>query len=66
MAVGPPALGAPLVSIRSCSSASWGCAGTRPRGCCCTRVEKRGDTSDRIRMAVVPDFEQTTMLDFVK
>lgn len=29
-------------------------------------VEKRGDASNRIRMAVVPDFKQTTMLAFVK
>ncbi len=29
-------------------------------------VEKRGDASNRIRMAVVPDFKQTTMLGFVK
>lgn len=29
-------------------------------------VEKRGDTSNRMRMAVVPDFKQTTMVGFVK
>jgi hypothetical protein len=29
-------------------------------------VEKRGEASNRIRMAVVPDFKQTTMLAFVK
>ncbi len=29
-------------------------------------VEKRGGTSNRIRMAVVPDFKQTTMFGFVK
>lgn len=29
-------------------------------------VEKRGGASNRIRMAVVPDFKQTTMLGFVK
>ncbi len=29
-------------------------------------VEKRGEVSNRIRMAVVPDFKQTTMLGFVK
>lgn len=29
-------------------------------------VEKRGATSGRVRMAVVPDFKQTTMLAFVK
>ena len=29
-------------------------------------VEKRGGVSGRIRMAVVPDFKQTTMIDFVK
>ena len=28
-------------------------------------VEKRGDVSGRIRMAVVPNFKQTTMVDFV-
>jgi transposase-like protein len=28
-------------------------------------VEKRGEASNRIRMAVVPDFKQTTMLGFV-
>jgi len=31
-----------------------------------TAVEKRGDVSNRIRMAVVPDFKQTTVLKFVK
>jgi len=29
-------------------------------------VEKRGEASNRIRVAVVPDFKQTTMLAFVK
>src|SRR2546426_4239644 len=29
-------------------------------------VEKRGDTSGRVRMAVVRDFKQTTMFEFVK
>ena len=29
-------------------------------------VEKRGDTSGRIRMAVIPDIKQTTVLAFVK
>lgn len=29
-------------------------------------VEKRGEASNRIRMAVVPDFKQTTMLAFVQ
>ena len=29
-------------------------------------VEKRGGVSGRIRMAVVPDFKQTTMIGFVK
>jgi len=29
-------------------------------------VEKRGEISGRIRMAVIPDFKQTTMLAFVK
>ncbi len=29
-------------------------------------VEKRGGVSGRIRMAVIPDFKQTTMIDFVK
>ena len=28
-------------------------------------VEKRGEISNRIRMAVVPDFKQTTMITFV-
>lgn len=30
-----------------------------------TAVEKRGNVSNRIRMAVVPDFKRTTVLDFV-
>ena len=29
-------------------------------------VEKRGGVSGRIRMAVIPDFKKTTMIDFVK
>jgi transposase-like protein len=29
-------------------------------------VEKRGDRSGRVRLAVAPDFKQTTMLHFVK
>ena len=29
-------------------------------------VEKRADISGRVRMTVVPDFKQTTMVDFVK
>jgi transposase-like protein len=29
-------------------------------------VEKRGDRSGRVRLAVAPDFTQTTMLTFVK
>ena len=29
-------------------------------------VEKRGDTSGRLRMAVIPDIKQTTVLGFVK
>ena len=31
-----------------------------------TAVEKRGNASNRIRMAVVPDFKQTTVLKFVR
>jgi transposase-like protein len=31
-----------------------------------TAVEKRGDASNRIRMAVVPDFTQATVLNFVR
>jgi transposase-like protein len=29
-------------------------------------VEKRGEASNRLRMAVIPDFKQATMLDFVR
>ena len=29
-------------------------------------VENRGSVSSRIRMAVIPNFKQTTMIDFVK
>jgi len=29
-------------------------------------VEKRGDTSNRVRMAVIPDFKQSTMLAFIR
>ena len=31
-----------------------------------TAVENRGGVSGRIRMAVIPNFKQTTMIDFVK